>query len=110
MNFESGYDVNTITTVSGKIVSIQSGTDSPHVQLEIMDGENRMMIFLGPQSYWLEQGLPLQNGVEVIVRGSKAQGQDGVIYILAQEITDTRQGRSAILRDKTGYPAWAGVE
>lgn len=108
LNFESGYDVNTITIVSGKILSIQTGTDRPNIQLEIEDEGAKMMVFLGPQRYWLKQGLSLHNGDEVVVRGSKAQGQDGVIYILAQEITEISQGIRVILRDETGCPNWAG--
>lgn len=108
LNLESGYDVNTVTTVSGQIVSIQSGVDRPNLQLEIDDSGTRMMVFLGPQRYWLAQGVPLRVGDKVQVRGSKAQGQDGVIYILAQEITEISQGLAVILRDASGHPNWAG--
>lgn len=108
MNLESGYDVNTVTTVTGQILSIQSGVDRPNLQLEIDDGGTRMMVFLGPKRYWVDQGVPLTVGDTVVVRGSKAQGQDGVIYILAQEITETSQGLAVILRDASGHPNWAG--
>ncbi|MBU3982543.1 MAG: hypothetical protein KJ985_03485 [Proteobacteria bacterium] len=108
LNLESGYDVNTVTTVTGQILSIQSSVDRPNLQLEIDDSGTRMMVFLGPQRYWVDQGVPLKVGDRVVVRGSKAQGQDGVIYILAQEITETSQGLAVILRDASGHPNWAG--
>ncbi|MBU4237513.1 MAG: hypothetical protein KKI01_14495 [Proteobacteria bacterium] len=108
LNLESGYDVNTVTTVTGQILSIQSGVDRPNLQLEIDDSGTRMMVFLGPQRYWVDQGVPLKVGDKVVVRGSKAQGQDGVIYILAQKITETSQGLAVILRDASGHPNWAG--
>jgi len=108
LNLESGYDVNTVTTVTGQILSIQSGADRHNLQVEIEDAVTRMMVFLGPQRYWVDQGVPLKVGDKVVVRGSKAQGQDGVIYILAQQITETRQGLVVILRDAFGHPSWAG--
>lgn len=108
LDLESGYDVNTVTTVTGQILSIQTGAERSNIQLEIEGGKSRMVIFLGPQRYWVEQGLSLQTGDEVVVRGSKAQGQDGVIYILAQEITETSQGVGVVLRDESGFPNWAG--
>ncbi len=108
LNFESGYDVNTVTTVTGQILSLQSSADRPNLQLEIEDSGTRMVIFLGPRRYWADQGIPLQVGDKVTVRGSKAQGQDGVIYILAQEISEVRQGIAVILRDESGHPNWGG--
>ena len=106
LNFESGYDVNTVTTVTGQILSLQSSSDRPNLQLEIEDSGTRMVVFLGPQRYWADQGIPLQVGDKVTVRGSKAQGQDGVIYILAQEISEISQGLAVILRDDSGHPNW----
>ncbi len=65
-----------------------------------------MIVILGPQEYWNEQGLPLKTGNEVMVRGSKAQAQDGVWYILARDITDINRGIAVILRDESGQPNW----
>jgi hypothetical protein len=109
LNLESGYDVNTVTTVSGRILSVQSGTTRRNVQLEIEGmGGTRMMVVLGPQRYLAEQKVSLQAGEDVIVRGSKAQGKDGVMYILAREITQGSTETTIVLRDEDGYPKWAG--
>jgi len=108
LNFESGYDVNTVTTVTGRILSVQTGADRNNLQLEIEGGGVRMIICLGPQRYWVEQGMSIKEGDKVEVRGSKAQGQDGVIYILAQKITEISQGGEVVLRDESGHPNWAG--
>jgi hypothetical protein len=111
LDSKSGYDVNTVTTVTGKILTIQTGADRQNVQLEIeSDTHIRMIVFLGPQRYWVVQGIPLQRDDMVVVRGSKAQGQGGVIYIMAQEITEISQGVSVILRDGSGRPNWVGVK
>jgi len=108
LNLESGYDVNTVTTVAGRILSVQAGADRHNLQLEIEGGGARMIICLGPQRYWIEQGMTLKEGDKVEVRGSKAQGQDGAIYVLAQKITEIGQGGVVVLRDESGHPNWAG--
>jgi hypothetical protein len=108
LNLESGYDVNTVTTVTAQILSIQAGTNRHNLQLEVESGGTRMIVCLGPSRYWSEQGVPLKEGDMVAVRGSKAQGQDGVIYILAQKITAISNGVVVILRDESGHPNWAG--
>ena len=108
LNLESGYDVNTVTTVTGQILSIQTGINRHNLLLEIEGGGTRIMVVLGPQWYWVVHGVPLKEGDEVVVCGSKAQGQNGVIYILAQEVTIPRQELSVILRDESGHPNWAG--
>lgn len=109
LNFESGYDVNTVTKVTGQILSIQTGVDHHNLQVEIACCCGiRMMVVLCPQRYWSEQGMPLKVGDKVAVCGSKAQGQDGVMYILAQKITETSQEVAVILRDESGHPSWSG--
>ncbi len=108
LNLESGYDVNTVTTVTGRILFVQGGMEHRNVQLEIDTDRERMMVVLGPQHYLTEQGLVLKEGDEVRIRGSKAQGSKGIIYILAQKITKTSNEVAITLRDEWGVPNWAG--
>ena len=108
LNLTSGYDINTVTTVTGHILSIQLGDDRPNVQLELKDNGVTLIICIGPQHFWTEKGFPFNQGDEVVVRGSKAQGDDGTIYILAQKISDTTQNVTTILREESGRPVWAG--
>ena len=109
LDLESGYDVNTVTTVNGRILSVLTGVERRNVQLEIEEvGGTRMMVVLGPQRYLAEQKMSLQAGGEVMVRGSKAQGKDGVIYILAREITESSTETTIVLRNEGGFPKWAG--
>lgn len=107
LNLESGYDVNTVTTVSGRILSVHTGQTRRNVQLEIDTGKERMVVILGPQRYLEEQGGLPREGDEISVRGSKAQGRDGRLYILAREFTDTRTEMTMTLRDQGGFPRWA---
>lgn len=107
LDLESGYDVNTVTTVTGRILSVQTGLERRNVQLELDTDGEKMMVVLGPQRYLAEQGMALNEGDEVKVRGSKAQGRDGIIYILAREVTETSKGAVITLRDEGGFPNWA---
>ena len=108
LNLETGYDTNTVTTMTGSIVSVQIGDDHRNAQLEIENNGNSAFVVLGPQSYWAEKGITLKAGDIVTVRGSKAQGKDGLVYILAQKITDATQNSSISLRNESGRPVWAG--
>ena len=108
LDLETGYDANTVTTQSGRIVSVHTGDDRRNAQLELESGGTRTVVILGPQRYWAEHGIALKPGDNLTVRGSKAQGADGVVYILAQKITDTSQQTAVTLRNESGRPAWAG--
>jgi hypothetical protein len=108
LNLESGYDANTVMTVSGRIVFVQTGDERRNAQIEIENGGVTSIVVLGPQRYWAEKGIALKVGDEITVRGSKAQGTDGVVYILAQKLTDTSLKASISLRNESGRPAWAG--
>lgn len=108
LNLDSGYDANTVTTLTGRIVSLQTGSDRRNSQLDLESGGARAVVVLGPQRYWAENGIALKAGDDITVRGSKAQGSDGIVYILAQKITDTTQKTSVSLRNESGRPAWAG--
>lgn len=108
LNLETGYDANTVTTMTGRIVSVQAGDERRNSQLELESGGARAVVVLGPHRYWAEHGIALKAGDDVTVRGSKAQGADGVVYILAQKITDTSQNTAISLRNESGRPAWTG--
>ena len=108
LNLETGYDANTVTTMTGRIVSIQTGDHQPHSQVEIENNGVRAIVILGPQRYWAEKGITLKAGDSISVRGSKAQGKDGKVYILAQTISDTTQNTSVSLRNESGRPDWVG--
>lgn len=108
LNLESGYDINTVTTVSGRVVTLTAGDERHNAQCEVESNGVRTVVVLGPQRYWAEHGIAVKIGDDVTVRGSKAQGKDGVVYFLAQKITDTSQNSSAALRNESGRPAWAG--
>ena len=108
LNLETGYDANTVTTITGRVISVQIGDDRRSAQFEIESGGKRAVVVLGPHRYWVEKGIAVKTGDDITVRGSKAQGKDGVVYILAQKIIDTSLNETVSLRDESGRPAWGG--
>ncbi|MHB8122063.1 MAG: hypothetical protein ACYDG4_07900 [Desulfuromonadaceae bacterium] len=107
LNLETGYDANTVTTVVGRIVSLNAGDEHSNARLELASGDIRIVVILGPQGYWAEHGIVIKPGDSVTVRGSKAQGADGVVYLLAQKITEASLNTSVTLRDDSGRPEWS---
>jgi len=109
LNLELGYDANTVITVNGRIVAIPSDVTHSQVQAEVETAAGRLLVVLGPRSYWAEHGIDLRVGDEVTVRGSKAQGKDGNIYLLAQTVNETTRGQEVTLRSDAGQPVWAAT-
>ncbi|NTV14628.1 MAG: hypothetical protein HGA96_11975 [Desulfobulbaceae bacterium] len=108
LDLASGYDANTVTTLSGKITARYLDGPHPQAQVEIDAGEGSITVVLGPRNYWAEHGVALEIGDRLTVRGSKAQGKDGVVYLLAQWISEESRGQQVAIRSETGQPAWAG--
>lgn len=108
LDLETGYDANTVTTASGRVTAILSDQAQPQVRFELETGEGIVMVVLGPRRYWTENGIELKSGDRVTVRGSKAQGKDGVVYLLAQWLRDESGGGEVTLRNESGRPYWAG--
>lgn len=108
LNLELGYDANTVITVNGRIVAIPSDVNHSQAQAEVESAGVRIIVVFGPRSYWSEHGIDLRVGDEVTVKGSKAQGKDGGIYLLAQTVSDGTQGHKVTLRSEAGKPVWAG--
>lgn len=108
LNLETGYDVNTVTTLSGRIISVQIDDTHRNCQFELDSNGSRTIVVLGPQRYWSENGIALKVNNTITVTGSKAQGKDGNAYVLAQKITDSTLNSSISLRNESGRPVWAG--
>lgn len=108
LDLESGYDTNTVTTISGTITALHLDGPRPQALVEMAAGEGPVTVVFGPRTYWAEHGIPLEVGEQLTVRGSKAQGGDGVVYVLAQWLSQERLGRQLALRSETGKPVWSG--
>jgi hypothetical protein len=108
LDLNSGYDVNTVMTVSGKVTSTPHQIEKEHVVVEIRSGTDSFTVCAGPNAYWESKGIPISLNDELIVKGSKAQGQDGKTYLMAQKLTNNTTGAQVDLRSDKGTPAWSG--
>lgn len=108
LDLEQGYDQNTVVTVTGTVIRLDEGTGQGPLLAVFQTPSETLSLVLGPRSFWQERGLPLQPGDQVSVRGSKAQGRDGVVYLLVQSFTRAANGEETALRSRSGRPVWPG--
>lgn len=108
LDLNRGYDINTVTTVSGKVVSLPRPIEKEHVIIEIRSGSDSVNICVGPNTFWETKGIPVKLTDELSVKGSIAQGQDGVTYLMAQRLINKTTGSQVELRNEKGMPAWSG--
>jgi hypothetical protein len=107
LDFTSGYDINTVSTVSGRVMSLPHSGEKENVIVEIKSGNELLNVSLGPGSYWEKKGIALNLNDDLSVKGSKAQGHDGKSYVLSQKIVNKTTGAQVDLRNDKGEPAWS---
>jgi hypothetical protein len=108
LDFDGGYDLNTVTTVRGKVVSVVTDRDRGHVTLIVRQGSNEIRVIAAPEWYWSDRGIPIRPEDEIEATGAKAQGKDGGMYLISRKITNRTTGDSVTLRADTGRPVWRG--
>ena len=108
LDFTGGYDVNTVTTMSGRVISLPHSGEKENIITEIKSGNELLNISLGPGSYWEKKGIAINVNDDLSVKGSKAQGKDGKTYVLAQKLVNKTTGAHIDLRNDKGEPTWAG--
>jgi hypothetical protein len=108
LDFNKGYDVNTVATISGPVVSPPQAGEQGHLIVELKSGGETVSISLGPKSFWEKKAVPLRLNDTISAKGSIAQGKDGKIYLMAQKLTNVTAGTQVELRDEKGTPVWQG--
>lgn len=108
LDFISGYDMNTVTTMSGQVISLPHSGEKENIIVEIKSGNQTVNIAVGPGSYWEKKGIAINLNDDISVKGSKAQGQDGKSYVLAQKLVNKTTGAQVDLRNDKGEPTWSG--
>jgi hypothetical protein len=108
LDFNHGYDVNTVGTVSGRAVSAPHPGEKGNILVEVRRGEETLNVSVGPQSFWEKKGIAIHPNDELSVKGSRAQGQDGKSYLLAQKLVNRTTGAQLDIRNEKGEPAWSG--
>lgn len=109
LDFNKGYDANTVVTVSGRVTSLPHAGEQDHLIVEVSAGGEIVNITLGPKSFWEKKNLSLHLNDDISAKGSKAQGKDGKTYLMAQKLTNKTTGAQTLLRSDRGAPAWSGA-
>lgn len=107
LNLDHGYDVNTVVSVTGRVVALVV-KDERHVFAELRTDDGTVHLVLGPQWYWDTHPIALRPNDVVAARGSKALDEDGATYILCQKVTNQTTGAEIVLRSDGGKPVWSG--
>ena len=108
LDFNKGYDVNTVMTVSGRVVSSPRTDEKEHVFVDIKAGDETISLSLGPKTFWEKKEIPLHPNDDIAAKGSKAQGKDGRTYLMVQKLTNRITGAQTVVRNERGGPAWSG--
>lgn len=108
LDFNHGYDVNTVTTVSGRVVSVNRSGEGEQVIIEVRSGAESVNVSVGPRSFWDKKGIAVKVNDEVTAKGAKAQGQDGKQYLMTRKLVNRTTGSQAELRNDKGEPVWSG--
>ncbi len=109
LDFTSGYDINTVSTMTGRAVARPYSGEKENVIVEIKSNNQTLSISVGPASFWEKKGIAISPNDELTVKGSKAEGRDGKSYVLAQKLVNRTTGAQTDLRSEKGEPAWSGM-
>ena len=107
LDMNHGYDINTVTTKTGKVIAAPYIIEKEYVAIDIQNEDGTFTICVGPATYWKSNGVPVAINDEIVVKGSMAQGQDGKKYLIAQQIIDTTNGGNLEVRTPSGISAWS---
>lgn len=107
--FSRVYDLNTVETVSGRVLAVQRiagsrrGSYGEHLILKTRAG--RLVVHLGPDWFMQRQTLQIKLHDELIITGSRVL-LGGKPVLIAARISKARE--TLILRDAQGLPVWRG--
>jgi len=108
LDVSAGYDINTVTTIRGTVLSPPARIDQgEHAQMSISTPQGTVIVLLGPWAYWERQGLIVSRGQDVSISGSRAQGKDGSEYLFAQKFDNITNSTTITLRTEAGSPLWS---
>ena len=108
LDFNGGYDINTVSTMSGRVISLPQTAERESVIVGIRSGNETLNVSVGPGTYWEKNGIAINLNDDLSVKGSRAQGKDGKSYLLAQKLVNRTSGAQLELRNDRGETAWSG--
>lgn len=108
LDVAAGFDVNTITTVTGSAMTLpERKGQEQHTVMTVAATQGAVTVVLGPWWYWEKQNFIVVKSQELTVTGSLAQGKDGALYLFAQKIENRSTGATVTLRSESGKPFWS---
>lgn len=107
IRYPEGFDVNTVGEIRGSVSGFQVPEKGP-VLFTLSSKRDTYTVIASPKWYWEDSEIPMQDGLEVRVTGSKTLGKDGNLYVVAQELTVVSSGMTYSLRSMDGSPLWKG--
>jgi len=108
LDVTTGFDVNTITTLKGTVVTVpERRKQEQHTVMIIDTNRGSVTAMLGPWDYWDKQTIRITKSQDVSITGSLAQGKDGLLYLFAQRLEILNSGETVTLRNETGKPLWS---
>lgn len=108
LDVAAGFDVNTITTLAGTVMTLpeRKGQEQQTV-MSVATTHGTVTVVLGPWWYWEKQTISLTKNQDLAITGSLAQGKDGYLYLFAQSLENRSNGESVTLRSESGKPLWS---
>jgi len=108
LDVASGFDVNTITTITGTVLTLPARKgEGQHTQMTVAATQGTVTVVLGPWAYWEKQTIIIAAKQELSITGSFAQGKDGALYLFVQRILNVSNGETVTLRTDSGKPLWS---
>ena len=108
LDMAAGFDINTISTVNGTVMSQpESKGQEHHTVMTIAAPQGGVTVVLGPWWYWEKQAFTAIKNQEITITGSLAQGKDGALYLFAQKLENQTTGEAVTLRSESGKPLWS---
>ena len=110
--FNQQFKQQEVQTIEGEVQTIGSfrpdRESADGLRLRVRTEDDRtLVVYTGPHSFMLRQGLRLRTGDDVTVRGSKAT-IEGREVLLASSIE--ADGRTIQIRDQQGRPLWTAQD
>jgi hypothetical protein len=107
-SYQRMYNPSTVETVSGTVESVDQFTPmrgmSYGIHVMLKTDKEVISVHLGPSWFINKQGLNIQKGDTIEVKGSRITFQ-GKPAIIAAEVK--KGGKTLELRDSTGIPVWS---
>ncbi len=105
------YNAKTVESISGEVVSVdklprQRGPSAGGIHVNVKTEKETIAAHLGPAWYLKQQGLTMQAGDRIEIRGSRITYR-GHPAIIAAEVKKGSQ--SLKLREDDGRPLWRGL-